>query len=285
MGTANQPRDYYQFRHGAARPPVTFAEVLRMIVAAFIQWEKEGWFAYRLGRNCIDEQTDNDEILSMRMLESIGFDAWPLVRLQDSYRNNHRVILNEPQLFTLIEFLYDHSAKPIRYSHHDWGNCGIHVETADDDLGRTEYSRRINAMLSRYDDGYELRDNGEVWKSAPNGMDDLQVKETSDPKVDEKVSHAIATFRRYGSSEEQKRDAIRNLAGVLEYYRDTEGTELPSQEEARLFEIANKFGIRHHNPKQKTQYNSGVWLDWMFYTFLNAVALKAGYAKRQERRP
>ena len=42
-------------------------------------------------------------------------------------------------------------------------------------------------------------------------------------------------------------------------------------DEGYLFDIANNYAIRHHNPDQKTDYQAGVWLDWMFYAFLNAI--------------
>ena len=35
-----------------------------------------------------------------------------------------------------------------------------------------------------------------------------------------------------------------------------------------LFNIANNFGIRHHKPGQKTDYDRDIWLPWMFYIYL-----------------
>jgi hypothetical protein len=65
-----------------------------------------------------------------------------------------------------------------------------------------------------------------------------------------------------------------------QHLRDTAGTQLASRDEGELFNIANSFAIRHHNPKQKTQYDSGVWLDWIFYSYLNSIELAKKLLKR-----
>ena len=44
-----------------------------------------------------------------------------------------------------------------------------------------------------------------------------------------------------------------------------------SSDENRLFEIANQFGIRHHNPEQKTDFDKNIWLEWIFFSYLNSI--------------
>jgi len=34
--------------------------------------------------------------------------------------------------------------------------------------------------------------------------------------------------------------------------------------------LANNFGIRHHNERQKTDYDA-LWLNWMFYFYLSTI--------------
>lgn len=46
---------------------------------------------------------------------------------------------------------------------------------------------------------------------------------------------------------------------------------LSSRDEADLFQIANKFAIRHRRPDQKGDYDPGIWLPWIFYWYLAAV--------------
>jgi hypothetical protein len=68
-----------------------------------------------------------------------------------------------------------------------------------------------------------------------------------------------------------RRDAIRDLADVLEFLRPQVKQVLTSKDERDLFNIANNFGIRHHNEKQKTEYNKPIWYSWMFYYYLATI--------------
>lgn len=38
-----------------------------------------------------------------------------------------------------------------------------------------------------------------------------------------------------------------------------------------LFQIANKYSIRHHNLDQYQDYNEEIWYEWMFYLYLNTI--------------
>ncbi len=89
--------------------------------------------------------------------------------------------------------------------------------------------------------------------------------------MDDRVVSARRAFARYGATDDDKRHAIHDLADVLEHLRASGGTGLPTKDEGELFAIANGFGIRHHNPKQKTDYQSGPWLDWIYFSFLNSI--------------
>ena len=42
-------------------------------------------------------------------------------------------------------------------------------------------------------------------------------------------------------------------------------------DEVALFTIANKFGIRHNNDQQHTDFNKPTWVTWMFYIYLATV--------------
>jgi hypothetical protein len=60
------------------------------------------------------------------------------------------------------------------------------------------------------------------------------------------VNVAIDKFRRCGSTASDRRDAIRDLADILEFLRPQTKAVLTQQDESDLFNIANNFGIRHH---------------------------------------
>ena len=73
-----------------------------------------------------------------------------------------------------------------------------------------------------------------------------------DPEnIEYRVNNAILKFRRYRSSIDDRRDAIRDLADVLEFLRPKLKTVITRHDENDLFNIANNFGIRHHNDLQK----------------------------------
>ena len=78
-------------------------------------------------------------------------------------------------------------------------------------------------------------------------------------------------FRRHGSTVDDRRQAVRDLADVLEYLRPKVQSILTSNDEKDLFNLANNFGIRHHNDRQKTNYDATLWLAWMFYFYLSTV--------------
>ena len=64
---------------------------------------------------------------------------------------------------------------------------------------------------------------------------------------------------------------MRDLADVLEFLRPQAKLVLASKDESDLFELANSFGIRHHNQRQKTGYDSAIWHSWMFYYYLATI--------------
>jgi len=43
---------------------------------------------------------------------------------------------------------------------------------------------------------------------------------------------------------------------------------LNHKDESALFNIANNFAIRHHNPAQNQNYNEKFWYSWMFHFYL-----------------
>jgi hypothetical protein len=119
------------------------------------------------------------------------------------------------------------------------------------------------------------RSEGEILALADNGLEGL-FEAPLPPKVDPnnvaaRIEAARTKYRRYKSSMDERRDAIRDLADVLEYLRPQLKTVLTKKDEAALFDIANNFGIRHHNRQQKTDYDKVIWYSWMFYYYLATI--------------
>lgn len=128
----------------------------------------------------------------------------------------------------------------------------------------------MNPLLELYEDGYELSDNGEVLEKVPSGLEDLvdTVVTTDDPEnIDNRIKSSILKFRRYGATLDDKKDAVRTLGDVLEFLR-AQNVQLPNRDDDALFQIMNRFDIRHHRREQQGDYNKEIWYDWMFFTFL-----------------
>ena len=270
-------RDYYAQRHGERRPTEDIEGLRGIVAAEYSRLERAGYFQWHLGYRCVDA---GDVAGYSAGVDQGAYVRWHLGRDDLWPFTESLPQLDETWIFTVLEFLHDHAAKPIRSRNHTFSDCGIHVESADETSGREEFRDSINRYLPRYRSGFEMQDNGEVWSIAPAGLEDRRPLATGRDDIDPRVAHAIGVFRRHGATDEDKRDAIRNLADVIELLRSGNGTGLPTEDEDRLFEIANRFGIRHHNRKQRTGYDAGIWLDWVFYSFLNAVALFTELAAR-----
>lgn len=272
-------RDYYAQRHGARRPADDIESLRGIVAAEYLRLEQAGYFQWHLGYYCVDagdvpgRSAGVDPRAYVRW--HLGQDLWPF--------HESLPVLGEEWLFTALEFLHDHAAEPTQFRHHTFGDCGIHVQSADETAGRDVFRASINRYLRQYRSGFEMQENGEIWTSAPTGLEDRRPLATGRDDVDLRVAHAVGIFRRHNATDEDKRDAIRNLADILEPLRSGAGTGLPTEEEDRLFEIANRFGIRHHNSKQGTAYDTDIWFDWVFYSFLNAVALFTELTARDAR--
>jgi hypothetical protein len=68
----------------------------------------------------------------------------------------------------------------------------------------------------------------------------------------------------------ERKEAIRELADVFEWLKKTRdlGSVLDGKDESAIFDIANNFAIRHHNPKQKANYDRAIWYSWIFHFYL-----------------
>ena len=189
-------------------------------------------------------------------------------------------------MLDVIEFLYQYVSKPIDGEMHSFSNCGMHWETFNKNDGQREFRAKINTVLSHYEKSFELTREGEVLHKPEEGFE--QIFNADVPSKDEnivsRINAAITNFRRHGSSIDARRQAVRDLADVLEYLRPQVQKLLTKKDDNDLFNIANNFGIRHHNDKQQTAYDSALWLSWMFYFYLSTIHVvlrKISHDKRE----
>jgi hypothetical protein len=181
---------------------------------------------------------------------------------------------SEDDVFDVIEFLYDVVSKPIKGFYHSFNSCGWHYSGFDREAGRQEFRQQMNEVLRDYSDGFMLSDSGEILVLGEPGLQNLldDVPVEYDPhNVDSRISSAVLKYRYHRASLEDKREAVRALADILEFLRPRVKDVLIKSDESDLFHIANNFGIRHHNDVQKTDYDEDIFLDWLFYYYLAAA--------------
>ncbi|TWO69171.1 hypothetical protein FN976_20575 [Caenimonas sedimenti] len=189
---------------------------------------------------------------------------WPIRDWLDAY--------DEDDLFDIIEFLHDHATKGVDGHHHTYNQCGWHYTKFDARAGREMFRREMNDVLADYGRGYEISASGEILTLAEDEfapMLSAELPHSDGANVTERVNAAKLKYRRRALSE--RRDAVRDLADVLEFLRPEAKKALHSKDESELFQLANNFGIRHHNKEQKTDYDTSIWLSWMFYHYLASI--------------
>lgn len=264
-------RRYYSVRTGK-NPMGANIELPMMRVLFYSVYRglaDSGHFQEHFGYDCVDEGEvpgklgpDVGAVLLFKLRKE---NVWPFPEKFEG--------LSEEDLFDLIEFLYDHCSQPDDGRYHSFSQCGWHYQTFKPHEGRAEFRKRVNELLASYGPGYELNEDGEILENAGPGMEPLLDASLPirDSNIQSRVASAVSKFRRYRSTPEERRDAVRDLADALEYLRPQLRQVLNRQDEADLFNIANNFGIRHHNPAQKTNYDQSIWLSWIFYFYLATI--------------
>jgi hypothetical protein len=265
-------RQYFSIRTGKNPNMVHYDLPIlkRLFKDLYIRKLEEGCFQEYFGFTCVDQGfipgklgTDIDAQIIKKVRKT---DLWPIINRYLSYQ--------EEDLFDIIEFLFDHISHPLEGYNHTYNECGWHYHTFDPIKGKNDYRIEINELLIDYSDGYEINEKGEILLIGEPGLTNLLKADlpSYDPEnIEKRISNAINKFRIYKSSMDERRDAIRDLADVLEYLRPKLQDILTKKDESDLFNIANNFGVRHHNEQQKNDYDKSIWYSWMFYYYLSTI--------------
>lgn len=273
-------RRHYSTRTGSNPNLKLSLDALKQLVyAAYCEFAEGGYFDEALlGTSCVDGDTPGAVAPVHRaILLSIRKPLpWPLPE------NLGELI--EDDVFDIVEFLFDHVSKPVKGRYHSFSDCGQHWEEFDRQAGREVWRTRLNPLLRDYRLGFELSSAGEVFTAQPAGLETLleQPLPVIDDTVKSHINGAVLKFRRRGSSPEDRRDAVRDLVDALEFVRPKLRLVLSSQDESDLFNLANNFGIRHFNERQKVGYEADVWITWMFYHYLATLHVALRLLKRAD---
>lgn len=237
-------------------------------IEIFDSFQRHGYFDEAFGSYCVDGNYSGylNKSLDDSLKFVVGKKVW---RFEDNWEK-----ISEDNFFDIVEFLYTHISKPVSGEYHSYGDCGYHYQTFDKAAGRQEFCDEINSLISDYKDGFFLASNGEIQQLVSQALQRIIGKNTPTSEkesIENKIRLAEEKFLRQKSSLEDRREAIRTLADVLEFIRPQIKKVLISEDEKDLFNIVNNFGIRHHNQIQKTNYDQVVWLSWMFHFYLASI--------------
>lgn len=255
-------RRYYSGRAGTNPQGVRYdlPMLRRLFVATFTDFAQRERFQEMLGKDCPDDPdaygTAGHAVAAYVLLKTRKDGLWPIHHYSGTF--------SEDDVFDLMEFLFDHVSVGTGGWHHSYNSCGDHFSEFDRSAGQAEWRGAINQYLCDYADGFELSQAGEVLRLGPQALHPIfsATLPAADPNgVMARVDAAIAKFRRHSSTLEDRRDAVRDLADVLEFLRPAAKLVLDSADESDLFNLANNFGVRHHNQKQKTKYDRDIWLN------------------------
>lgn len=243
-------------------------DVIDLFTRTFDQLREDGYFDEAFGFYCVDADHISGIIkdIELEILLSIRKKyIWPISEYSKNY--------SEDDLFDIIEFLHQHVSKPVDGTMHSWNECGMHWETFNQKEGQREFREKINRVLSHYKNKFVLSDNGEILSKPEAGFEPIFEADvpSNNENIVNRINSAILKFRRHRSSIDDRRQAVFDLASVLEYLKPQVKSLLTKQDESDLYNIANNFGIRHNNDKQKTSCDAAIWLSWMFYFYLATI--------------
>lgn len=275
------PRRYFSARQVAATaaPSMLTAEQVRTRWADLIvELDVSGYLEDEFGPNCSDAEGDPVAEGCQRLAELLGTDkyVWPLLD-EDGDRTGVEKSWTPERFADMVEVFHDLIARPrTRWVHnfHDGYDFSDYARAP----GRALYRWRVNELLARSDlglsliaddasDGWLVRAPADARAALPErAVDAVPAAARTD------VSHALMLWRSRAATREDKRSAIVALAGYLENQRQRMKTHLLPKDEDALFEVLNRFDLRHRRADQRTDYDE-VFLDWLFWWYLATIEL------------
>lgn len=273
-------RDYYSVRTGKKNPDqqVDFEVLKRIFLITYTKIRNEEYFIKYLGENS-DLGYISGELGNVKEILYVNFrkeNLYPIEEFINEY--------SEEDFFDIVEFLHDHCSK-VSHGYFYNPDSNSHYFREFNDFEGSKYFRELlNPVLGKYKDGFKISDDGEILLLADKGLStllDAEITTNDAENIKNIMDAAILKFRRYKSTLEDRKEAIRELADVLEYIKPQIKKHLHNQDENDIFYIANKFGIRHHNKEQKDGYDKTIWYSWIFYYYLATIHVVLRMTKNQ----
>lgn len=240
-----------------------------MVRDLYCDLQERGDLTEWLGYHCVDDgHVPGTAVDPGRdiVLEVGRADIWP----PDPAANDW----SEDAIFDFLQFIGERvsSAVPESGRYHSFNGCGWHDQDFLPEPARRRYIERVNKLLSRYGDGWEMKLNFEIVERGPAGTEELlkiKLPHGTSHDARRRVIVAVDKYRRRSSTRDDRRDAVRDLGDVLESMRPQAVKHL-RKDEADLFNILNNFDLRHSNEAQKKDYDA-IWLSGLFYHYLAMI--------------
>jgi hypothetical protein len=276
-------RPYWSERQGRrAYGTFTPAQARRAFVGVVADCQNRDELQEAFGYWCVDDDQVAGTLGSAveeRLFITLGRDnLWPV--------GQHAEYWDDDTLFDMMEFLHDHVSTGVQEAGrlHSFSDCGWHYNEFTREPARSHYRQLVNEILQRIEPGYEMTEAGEIVRAVPDGIAPLLTTAPRLLTADQRdhVESAITKYRARSSTPTDRRDAVRDLADVLENLRAQVKETLPRQDEAMLFEMANKFWIRHNKPGEHRNYDHDAWWAWLFYVYLSSIALVTHIVNRDQ---
>jgi hypothetical protein len=122
---------------------------------------------------------------------------------------------------------------------HSYGDCGMHWETFNKKDGQVVFLDKLNTVLGHYKNKYELDTCGQVLSKPEEGFEQIFKADvpSKDDNIVNRINAATTKFRRHGSTLDDRRQAVRDLADVLEYLKPKVKKLLSRKDEQDLFNM------------------------------------------------
>lgn len=272
-------RDYYSVRKGRENPDqhVNFEVLKKIFLITYNKIRDEEYFVKYLGKDS-DLGYTVGELGNVKDILYVNFRKENLYPIEE-YINEY----SEEDFFDIVEFLHDHCSK-ISHEHFYDQDSNSYFRIFDDFEGSKYFRELLNPVLGKYKNGFEISENGEILMLVENGLSTLieaKIPTNDEKNIRNKMDASMLKFRKYKSTLEDRREAIRELADVLEFLRPQIKEHLKKKDENDIFNIANNFGIRHHNSEQQTDYDKEIWYSWIYYFYLATLHAVLRMTKNQ----
>jgi hypothetical protein len=281
-------------RHGLTEPRVKEeldAELTKGLLTVIKAKIGENLFAEHFPELCCDSPnpsigTDADKLKAGLAAYSVIYpEDWP------KYNDGEYEWPTDPQLFDLVEFLYEHAGLPHGYSWHTF--FGHDHLSFDQEKGRAKFEEDINRFFERNGLAFELK-QGEVTRIAPTGLQEAlatTVFKTGDAELDRLLETARSKF--LNRALDVRKEGLEKLWDAWERLKTVEpGKDKKVQANAlldkaakepnlrarlekeamELTEIGNNFMIRH-TETTKPPIAESAQVDYLFHRLFAIVRL------------